>query len=242
MLKKAGIALLVLLALVIAAQAVLYIMDGHPLPETEQFLSDADYSVTRGDDGSFVFWPASPNRRGVVIMHGALIRPQSYANTAAFFARRGYTVFLPYGGWLRLPISAVDDAAGQLAEFEVDEWYFIGHSMGGMAALDLLRLGAARVRAVALWGSGMPFDHTDAAVPMLFLWGSDDGILTAGRLESVKANLPDATRYITVEGGNHRNFAMYSHQFFDNEGTLDWREQVMLANEQTLAFFEFGEG
>jgi hypothetical protein len=54
--------------------------------------------------------------------------------------------------------------------------------------------------------------------------------------------LPDATRYITVEGGNHRNFAMYSHQFFDNEGTLDWREQVMLANEQTLAFFEFGEG
>lgn len=242
MLKKAGIALLVLLALVIAAQAVLYIMDGHPLPETEQFLSDADYSVTRGDDGSFVFWPASPNRRGVVIMHGALIRPQSYANTAAFFARRGYTVFLPYGGWLRLPISAVDDAAGQLAEFEVDEWYFIGHSMGGMAALDLLRLGAARVRAVALWGSGMPFDYTDAAVPMLFLWGSDDGILTAGRLESVKANLPDATRYITVEGGNHRNFAMYSHQFFDNEGTLDWREQVMLANEQTLAFFEFGEG
>lgn len=242
MLKKAGIALLVLLALVIAAQAVLYIMDGHPLPETEQFLSDADYSVTRGDDGSFVFWPASPNRRGVVIMHGALIRPQSYANTAAFFARRGYTVFLPYGGWLRLPISAVDDAAGQLAEFEVDEWYFIGHSMGGMAALDLLRLGAARVRAVALWGSGMPFDYTDAAVPLLFLWGSDDGILTAGRLESVKANLPDATRYITVEGGNHRNFAMYSHQFFDNEGTLDWREQVMLANEQTLAFFEFGEG
>lgn len=240
--KKTGIALLVLLVLIIAGQAVLYIMDGHPLPETEQFLSHADYAVTRGDDGSLVFWPASPTRRGVVIMHGALIKPQSYANTAAFFARRGYTVFLPHGGWLRLPINAVEEAAVRLANFDVDEWYFIGHSMGGMAALDLLRLDAARVRAAALWGSGMPFDYTDVAVPLLFLWGSEDGILTAERLESVKANLPGMTRYLTVEGGNHRNFAMYSHQFFDNEGKLDWPEQVGLANEQTLAFFELEGG
>ena len=170
-------------------------------------------------------------------MHGALIKPQSYANTAAFFARRGYTVYLPYGGLLRLPINAVGDAAQQIPAFDVDDWYFIGHSMGGMAALNLYRTGAADVRAIALWGAGMPFDYTDVAAPLLFLWGNADGILTESRMLTVRRNLPDATRYMTVDGGNHRNFAMYSHQFFDNEGSLDWPEQIAIANEQTFAFF-----
>jgi len=237
MLKKIGIVVLALVVLVIGGQAVLYIYDGHPLTETGQFMSGADFAVSEGDDGSFVFRPTNPNGRGIVVMHGALIKPRSYANTAAFFARRGYTVFLPYGGLTRLPINAVDDAAARLAELGIDEWYLIGHSMGGMAALELQRRDAADVRAAALWGSGMPFDYTDVDVPLLFLWADDDGILTAERMESVKKKLPRATRYVTVEGGNHRNFAMYSHQFFDNEGTLDWREQIELANETTAAFF-----
>lgn len=241
MLRKTGIVALVLVALVIGGQAVLYIVDGHPLPETEDFLTGELYGVTRDDDGSFVFWPTVPNGRGVVIMHGALIKPQSYANTAAFFARRGYVVYLPYGGWLRLPINAVDDAAARLAEFDADRWYFIGHSMGGLAALDLLRTTDANVRAAALWGAGMPFDYTDVAIPLLFLWGDADGILTADRMETVRGKLPRETRFVTVNGGNHRNFAMYSHQFFDNEGALDWHEQITLANEQTIAFFELNE-
>jgi pimeloyl-ACP methyl ester carboxylesterase len=238
MLKKIGIVLLVLIALIIGGQAVLYAFDGHPLPETEQFLSGANFAVTRGDDGSFVYRSAAPNGRGLVIMHGALIKPQSYANTAAFFAGHGYTVYMPYGGLLRLPINAVDAAAARRAEFGIDDWYFIGHSMGGLAALELWRLESGNVRGIALWGSGMPFDYTDVTAPLLFLWGDDDGILTAERMDGMKQNLPSATRYVTVAGGNHRNFAMYSHQFFDNEGTLDWDEQVGLANERTRAFFE----
>lgn len=235
--RMIGAILLAVVVVALGGMALLYAVDGRPLPEADAFLSGEDYSVTAGDDGSFVFRPARPDGRGIVIMHGALIRPKSYANTAAFFARRGYTVLLPYGGWLRLPISAVDRTVARLAEFDVDRWYLIGHSLGGMASLELLRAGANDVHAVAIWGSGMPFDYTDIKTPMLFLWGDDDGILPDERLQSVKDNLPAGTRYVTVEGGNHRNFAMYSHQFFDNDGSLDWREQTALANEQTLEFF-----
>lgn len=238
MLKKIGIVIVILIVLIVGGQAVLYTFDGHPLPETEQFLSGANFDVTRVDDGSFVFRPAAPNGRGLVIMHGALIKPQSYANTAAFFAGHGYTVYMPYGGLLRLPINAVDAADRRRAEFDIDDWYFIGHSMGGLASLELWRLEPGNVRAIALWGSGMPFDYTDVTAPLLFLWGNDDGILTAERMDTMKQNLPSATRFDTVDGGNHRNFAMYSHQFFDNEGSLDWPEQVGTSNERTLAFFD----
>lgn len=237
MLKKIGIAVLAVVGVAVAAQVLLYTVDGHAIAETGRFLSDARYRVDEQRDGGFVFRPSHPNGRSLVIMHGALIEPRSYANTAAFFAGRGYTVFLPAGA-MRLSITAVDDAAARLGEFDVDDWYFIGHSMGGLAVLELLRRNAAEVRAVALWAARMPFDFSDVDVPILFLWGNDDGLLTADGLASAKTRLPAATRYVTVDGGNHRNFAMYSHQFFDNDGTLDWREQIAFANERTAAFFE----
>jgi len=214
-----------------------YTIDGQPLPETAQYLGGETFAASEGRGGSWVFRPKQPGPAGIVIMHGALIKPQSYAATAAYFARLGYTVFLPHGGFWRLPINAVESTTARLEDFGIDDWYLIGHSMGGLAALELLRQPAVDVRAVALWGAGMPFDFTDVDAPLLFLWGDDDGILPADRFATVQANLPVDTRYITIEGGNHRNFAMYSHQFFDNEGRLDWRKQTGIANELTAAFF-----
>jgi hypothetical protein len=38
------------------------------------------------DDGAMVFTPALANGHGLLIMHGALIKPLSYTKTAAFFA------------------------------------------------------------------------------------------------------------------------------------------------------------
>jgi hypothetical protein len=42
---------------------------------------------------------------------------------------------------------------------------------------------------------------------------------------------------VTVPGGNHQDFALYSHQFFDREGLLGWAVQIDLANETTAEFF-----
>jgi len=238
MLRKIGITLVVLMLLLAGLLVGWYTIDGQPMPETSQFLSGAGYTVEQRDDGSLVFRPAKPNRRGIVIMHGALIKPMSYTNSAAYFARRGYVVYLPHGGFWRLPINAVKDTVKRLAEFEADQWFLIGHSMGGLASLELLRESRADVRALTLWGSGVPFDFKDVSAPLLFLWGDRDGILNAERLEGVKGNLPGATRYVTFEGGNHRNFAMYTHQFFDNDGPLYWREQIDRANDLTAEFFD----
>jgi len=238
--KRTAIYVSVFSVLVLALMLLLagwYAVDGQPLPETERFLGGEEFTATQGADGSWIFRPTTPGPAGIVIMHGALIKPQSYAGTAAYFARLGYTVFLPHGGFWRLPINAVDAVASQVSDFGIDDWYLIGHSMGGLAALELLRLNSLEVRATALWGAGMPFDFTDIDAPLLFLWGDDDGILPADRFETVRANLPDDTRYFTIEGGNHRNFAMYSHQFFDNEGSLNWREQTGIANDVTATFF-----
>jgi pimeloyl-ACP methyl ester carboxylesterase len=227
------------LLLIVAGLAMFYIVDGQPLPESNGFLEGSGYSAARRDDGGWLFSPAQPNGRGLLIMHGALIKPQSYANTAAFFAARGYTVLLPHGGVTRLPIMAVERAAGAMRELGVQEWFSIGHSMGGMASLSLMMSHPELpITAGALWASGIPSDYSGVEVPLLFLWGDRDDILPEGRFAGAKSKLPSGVEYVTVQGANHRDFAMYGHQFFDGEGELGWRAQIDTANRRTLAFFD----
>lgn len=169
-------------------------------------------------------------------MHGALIKPQSYAKSAAFFAQSGYTVYLPSGP-ARMSIAVTDRAAERLKDFDVDGWFFVGHSMGGMASLEMISGHAIPAKGVALWATAMPKDYSDMDVPVLFIWGDSDGLLPAERFANAQSNLPDNTEYITLAGANHKNFALYSHQFFDNEAQMDWMEQIDFANETTAAFF-----
>jgi pimeloyl-ACP methyl ester carboxylesterase len=213
-----------------------YRIDGIPIEESKTYLSGEGYSFTEKDDGSLIFRPDISNSYGIVIMHGALILPQSYAKTAAFFAQKGYTVYLPNGPG-RMSIAVVDRTAERLKDFDVDSWFFIGHSMGGMASLELLSQHNIKARAVALWATAMPSNYSSVGVPILFIWGDTDGLLPAERFRRSKQNLPDDVEYIILEGANHKNFAMYSHQFFDNEATIDWMEQIDFANKATATFF-----
>ena len=237
MIRKIAIGILGVLALGAAFLVAWYQIDGQPLPETDQFLEGDGYGVTESDDGSFVFTPAASNGQGLLIMHGALIKPRSYVKTAAFFAQRGYTVLVPSGA-LRLSINAVDGAAERMKAFEVQDWFFIGHSMGGFSTLTLISRHLPNVRAVALWASNQPSDFSDLDAPILFLWGDNDGLLPPGRFAEAKKNLPASVQYVTVPGANHKDFAMYSHQFFDNDARIGWRAQIDLANITTAEVFE----
>jgi len=236
MLKKIAIASLGLLTLGVLVLGAWYQIDGQPLPEAGSFLRGAGYSAQVEADGAMVFTPSAANGHGLLIMHGALIKPLSYAKTAAFFAARGYLVFVPSGS-ARLSINAVDGAAQRLGRFGVQDWYLIGHSMGGFSGLTLIERHAPPVRAVALWATAMPADFSGLDVPMMLIWGDRDGLLTPARLAEAKSKLPAATQYVQLPGANHQGFALYSHQFFDNRAQLSQPAQIDFANERTVAFF-----
>ena len=236
MLKKIAFVSLGLLALGVLVLGAWYQIDGQPLPEASGFLGGAGYSSRIDADGSLVFTPTTANGHGLLIMHGALIKPLSYAKTAAYFAARGYTVFIPSGA-ARLSINAVDSAAARMPSFGVRDWVMIGHSMGGFSSLELLSRHAPPVKAVALWACAMPGNYSALRVPMLFIRGDQDGLLPPQRFAAAQANLPPSVEYVTLPGGNHQGFAMYSHQFFDNAATISWAAQIDFANERTAAFF-----
>ena len=235
-LRKIGKVVLGLLVLGAAVLAAWYQIDGQPLPEARQYLEDAGYTAQVDDDGAMVFTPAVANGHGLLIMHGALIKPLSYAKTAAYFARLGYTVFVPSGA-ARLSITAVDSAAARMASFGVRDWVLIGHSMGGFSSLELISRHAPRVKALALWACAMPGDYSSLSLPILFIRGDHDGLLPPERFADAQSKLPATVEYVNLPGGNHRGFALYSHQFFDGDAATSPDEQIDFANEKTAAFF-----
>ena len=127
-----------------------YRVDGIPIEETDRFMSGAGFHVTEQHNGDLLFRPAYSNGHGIVIMHGALILPQSYAKSAAFFASRGYTVYLPSGP-ARMSIAAIDRTAETVSNSNIKEWFFIGHSMGGMASMEVITTRGIEPEAIALW-------------------------------------------------------------------------------------------
>jgi pimeloyl-ACP methyl ester carboxylesterase len=236
MVKRIALVIVALLAVGAILLALWYRIDGQPLPETAQYLAGEGFAAVKEDDGSFVFTPIAANGHGLVIMHGALIKPQSYAQTAAYFAQLGYTVFVPSGPG-RLSVNAVDSAAARLDSFGVQDWFFIGHSMGGYSSLELISRHQPNVRAVALWAAGVPADFSGLNLPMLYIWGDNDGLQPLERFAEGRANLPESVHYVTLPGANHKNFAMYSHQYFDNDAILDPQLQIDFANDTTAVFF-----
>ncbi len=236
MVKRIALVILALLAVGAILLALWYRIDGQPLPETAQYLAGEGFAAVKEDDGSFVFTPIAANGHGLVIMHGALIKPQSYAQTAAYFAQLGYTVFVPSGPG-RLSVNAVDSAAARLDSFGVQDWFFIGHSMGGYSSLELISRHQPNVRAVALWAAGVPADFSGLNLPMLYIWGDNDGLQPLERFAEGQANLPESVHYVTLPGANHKNFAMYSHQYLDNDAILDPQLQIDFANDTTAVFF-----
>lgn len=236
MVKRIALVIVALLAVGAILLALWYRIDGQPLPETAQYLAGEGFAAVKENDGSFVFTPIAANGHGLVIMHGALIKPQSYAQTAAYFAQLGYTVFVPSGPG-RLSVNAVDSAAARLDSFGVQDWFFIGHSMGGYSSLELISRHQPNVRAVALWAAGVPADFSGLNLPMLYIWGDNDGLQPLERFAEGQANLPESVHYVTLPGANHKNFAMYSHQYFDNDAILDPQLQIDFANDTTAVFF-----
>jgi pimeloyl-ACP methyl ester carboxylesterase len=236
MAKKLTLLFLGLVAICIVIMMMWYRIDGLPTEASASYMSGQGYTTATETDGSLIFEPLKPNGYGIVIMHGALILPQSYSQSAAYFAQRGYTVYLPKGPG-RLSITAVDSTATRMQEWGLAGWFFIGHSMGGMTSLETISRHNIDALGVALWATAMPSDYSHVDVPMLFIWGDTDGLLPAHRFRDSQKNLPANVEYLTLAGANHKNFARYSHQFFDNDATLEWNTQIEFANNQTAEFF-----
>ncbi|WP_336760167.1 alpha/beta hydrolase [Paenibacillus sp. USHLN196] len=192
------------------------------------FTSDGQVNVTEIKDG-YRFEPVGTEvtKPNIIFYPGGLVEPESYSPLARELAEEGHRVYIA-----KMPINLAifgQNKADSFIEEHPDESFVIGgHSLGGSFASRYAAERTEKLKGVFFLASyadeGGSLKNTDLSI--LQITGSDDGVLNREDWKNSKANLPEDTTYVSIEGGNHGQFGSYGMQKGDNQPAIREEKQL----------------
>ena len=173
----------------------------------------------------------------LVFCPGGGVEPTAYAPVMRQVAAAGgFPVYLlkspPPGGasveeQKRDGVARVKALVTGAARAAGTRWVVAGHSLGGAIAARFVRENPALAAGLVLVATTHPrgFDLSDFARPVTRVHGTLDGVASLDQAKRNARLLPPHTRLVTVEGGNHAQFAWYGTQPGDRPATIERRAQ-----------------
>ena len=234
-LKRLGLAVLILLVVAVAGFVIWAEMPLGPMPEALTALqSDAQVEVNM--DPWLTFTPAAQAATGLIIYPGGRVDARSYAPLAHQIAAAGYLVIIP-----PMPLNLAVFAPGRAAEVmaahpEIQRWVIGGHSLGGSMAANFVYKNPGMMAGLVLWAS-YPADNnalTEFDLPILSIYGTED--MGIDGIEASRPLLPAQTEWVVMDGGNHAQFGWYGPQPGDGTATITRSEEQAQILAATLAF------
>ena len=236
MYRKIKKGLLIFLAVVLAVSMAFGVYAGQYYHADLEAIQDqslqVDYErMERLEDGSLVFYPAQ-YQSAVIFYPGGKVEALAYIPMMEHLAQEGVlAVLMPMP--FNLAVLAKDAAAGIPELFpEVESWYMAGHSLGGSMAASFASENTAWVDGLILLAA---YSTDPVDVPVLSIYGSEDGVLNMEKYEKYRSNLPDLTE-VVVEGGNHAGFGLYGPQEGDGAAAIPSLEQISRTAAQIAEF------
>jgi pimeloyl-ACP methyl ester carboxylesterase len=208
-----------------------------PMPEAFAELRSDEHVTVRVDE-FIVFEPERKNVNTALVFYpGGRVDYRSYAAPLHKIAAQGYLVILLP---VRFNLASFDVNAADRAMAaypEIRHWVVGGHSLGGMAAATY----ASRredLDGVIFWAS-YPADDSlkNTDMNVLSIYGTLD-MAGTDSFEESRADLPAATEFVVIKGGNHAQFGDYGVQPGDNEATITPHEQQKQVVNATVRFLK----
>ncbi|HEU5485572.1 MAG TPA: alpha/beta hydrolase [Microlunatus sp.] len=170
---------------------------------------------------------------GLVFVPGARVDPRAYANILRPVAQAGYLVAVvkpPFN--LALPNSTQPDAVIENHP-EIRYWAAGGHSLGGVAASSYAD--DHPMTGLLLYASYPASELARNDLLTTSISGSADELATPGDIAEAKPRLPEATRYVVVDGGIHAFFGDYGDQPGDGTPTISRQDAQSQIQKATIA-------
>lgn len=239
-LRRIGLALLVIVVLAAAGFTVWSYTPPRPMPEAIASLkSDAVVRVETRPWLTFTPAAAAAPVTGFIFYPGGRVDPRSYAPAAQALAARGYLVVI-----VPMPFNLAVFGAGKAsaviaAHPEVRYWAIGGHSLGGAMAASFVYGHRDAVQGIVFWAAYPAGNNSlaDRNIQAISIYGTRDGLATGTKIDVSRALLPANTRWVAIEGGNHAQFGWYGAQPGDQEAAIDravQQEQAIRATEGLL--------
>jgi predicted esterase len=204
-----------------------------PLPEAiEALASDDRVQVT--DEPWLTFMPRQNTpTTGFIFYPGGRIDPRGYASLMREIASSDYLVVVP-----EMPINMAvfnPNIASEIIDDypEITHWVIGGHSVGGAMAAQYTAKHSDVIDGLVIWASYPPnsadLSHLD--LPVVSIYGSREVRVNDTSVGERKHLLPEDTRYIRIEGGDHHQFGSYQINPADHRATISRQSQ----HEQMIA-------
>ena len=166
---------------------------------------------------------------------GGKVQAEAYMPLLRRIARDGtdcYLVKMPFN----LAVFGVNRVEGVMAAHPHDRWLLAGHSLGGAMAAHWAAAHPGRLDGLVLLAA-YPDRPLPEDLPVLVLYGSEDGVLNRSNLKKTASLLPHDAVVRQLPGGNHAYFGSYGEQRGDGiaaitpeaqwEWTAEWIERMV---------------
>lgn len=201
----------------------IYTLDYYRVEITDIEEFEASKVSIESNDQLTIFYPDENTDRSTALIFypGGKVEYTAYTPLLVKLAEEGITGIL-----VKMPfnlavfnINAADKIFNDLPE--IKNWYIGGHSLGGAMASSYASDNSESIKGLILLAA-YPVD--DISMPVLAVYGSNDGILDITKLQNTKS-------IVEIEGGNHAYFGNYGEQGGDGTATITREEQ----QEKTVA-------
>ena len=175
---------------------------------------------------------------GLIFYPGGKVEYTAYAPLMRALADNGVL-----GVLARMPMNlAVLDmnaADGIPAQYpQIRRWYIGGHSLGGSMAASHAAKHVSDYAGLVLLASYSTADLSASGLPVISIYGSEDGVLNREKYAGYRRNLPAACEEHILEGGCHAGFGSYGPQDGDGVPTLTGEAQTAETVRLLTAFFK----
>lgn len=202
--------------------------DFTPLSQDDAIKGNDIVTVTKITDAYFFDGPGTDE--ALIFYQGADVDEEAYSPILLALAEKGIDCFLISkdgltGNW---PVAWIDNPAETIRKTYPDykKYYFSGHSMGGAMIADrYVAKNMDKVSGLFLLAAYQTENITAAQFPILFIYGSEDGVINREKLGAGIALAPATASVVLIEGGNHAYFGDYGEQNKDGTATVTREQQ-----------------
>lgn len=188
-------------------------------------MSPAAGVAVKQKGNTLVFIPEDAET-GLIFYPGGKVEYTAYAPLMRALADNGVL-----GVLVRMPLNLavldVNAAKGIPEQYpKIKHWYIGGHSLGGSMAASHAAKNASAYERLVLLASYSTADLRTSGLPVISIFGSEDGVLNMEKYAEYRRNLPAAFEEHIIEGGCHAGFGSYGPQDGDGVPTMTGEEQI----------------
>ena len=226
--------------LIIAAVFAIWLLNPYQAEKEAAALLEQENIKITEEDWLLFETEAGNSEKGLIFYPGARVEAAAYAPLAAQIAAAGHQVIITPMP-LNLALFGINKADQIMEQHpEINEWFIVGHSLGGAMAANYAKQNSSKLKALILLAA-YPAESDDlsaSSLDVLSIYAANDSFASLEDIEKSKKLLPESTVWHEIKGGNHSQFGYYGFQRGDEEAEITREEQQQEILTAILSFME----